>query len=297
MKTKKRFAVIINPAAGKGQTLRKLPILKEIAARFGSKFDYFITEHPHHATQISDKIHKKYDAVVAFGGDGTANEVMNGLAGTETPLGIIPIGTGNDFARSLKVPRKIAKALQILHDYKTKIIDLGTIGQRVFLNGVGIGFDGYVNLKSKSVTMFKGSLSYLYAVFSSLAFWKSIPMHIEIDDHTVLRQSSYLFAVGNGWSVGGGLVLTPDAVLDDSAFDICHIADVPLGKILLNFGRLKTGTIGAVREVTLTKARKNIIVKSECPLPTHFDGEFYYPLSNELEIKIVPQSAAVIGAW
>ncbi len=296
MKSKKRFAIIVNPVAGKGKTARHLKILKEIAARIESKFDFFITERPQHATQISDKIHKNYDGVVAFGGDGTANEVMNGLAGTGTPFGLIPEGTGNDFARSINVPRKIERALQIIQNYKTKIIDLGTIGDRIFLNGVGIGFDGYVNFKSKSVKFFKGSLSYIYAVLTSLAFWKPLPMHIELDDKPVTTKRSFLFAVGNGWSVGGGLILTPQAVLDDAVFDICHIPDVPLGKILLNLGRLKTGTISAVREVQLSKARK-IILKSEYYLPAHFDGEFYYPLSREFQINIVPRSAVVIGAW
>lgn len=296
MRSKKRFAVIVNPAAGKGKTLRKLPLLKEIAARIESKFEYFITEGPYHAARISDRIHKLYDGIIAFGGDGTANEVINGLAGTDTPLGLIPIGTGNDFARSINVPRRIERALQIIQDYKTRIIDLGTIGERVFLNGVGVGFDGYVNLKSKSIKFFKGSLSYLYGVFSSLAFWKAIPMQIEIDDKLLPTKRSFLFAVGNGWSVGGGLILTPNAVLDDQAFDVCHIDDVSIGKILLNFGRLKTGTIGDVREVTLAKAKK-IRIRSEYPLPTHFDGEFYQPLGRELDIKIVPHSAVVIGAW
>jgi len=296
MISKKRFAVIVNPAAGKGKTMRKLSVLKELAARIQSRFEYFITEKPYHAAHISDRIHKLYDGIIAFGGDGTANEVMNGLAGSDTPMGIIPIGTGNDFARSINVPKSIERALQIIHNYQTRIIDLGTIGERLFMNGVGIGFDGYVNLKSKSVKFFKGSLSYLYGIFSSLAFWKAIPMQIEIDDQLLPTKRSFLFAVGNGWSVGGGLILTPDALLDDQALDICHIADVPVGKILLNFGRLKTGTIGEVREVTLTKAKK-IRIKSDYPLPTHFDGEFYQPLARELNIKIVPQSAVVIGAW
>lgn len=292
----KRFAVIVNPVAGRGRTVKLLPRLKEVVAQTDQRFDFYYTEAPYHAARITDRIHREYDAVVAFGGDGTANEVVNGLAGTPTPFGVIPEGSGNDFARTIHVSRDIHKAVDLLVKYDYRLMDLGTIGDRVFLNGVGIGFDGFVNYRRKNVKFLKGSLSYLYAVFSSLAMWKSIPVNLEIDGRNIGRSLIYLLAIGNGWSVGGGLKLTPDASIHDSLFDICHVRDIPVWKVLLHFAKLKNGTLERVREVTITRGSR-IKVSSDSHLPIHFDGEVYDPKAREVDIGIVPQSAFVIGDW
>lgn len=293
---KKRFAVIVNPVAGRGRTTRTLPQLREIAERSGHRFDFYYTNETFHAARITDKIYREYDAVVAFGGDGTANEVMNGLAGTATPFGIIPEGTGNDFARSINVGRNLQRAVDLLIKYDYRLMDLGTIDDRVFLNGVGIGFDGFVNYRNKNVKILKGSLSYLYAVLSSLTLWRSIPVNIEIDGKSIKKSYIYLIAIGNGSSVGGGLKLTPDASIHDSLFDICRIQDIPIWKILANFGKLKNGTLETIKEVTITRGQQ-IKVSSEMALPIHFDGEVYNPNVHEVKISIVPQSAFVIGDW
>lgn len=292
----KRFAVIVNPVAGRGRTVKLLPRLKEVVAQTDQRFDFYYTEAPYHAARITDRIHREYDAVVAFGGDGTANEVVNGLAGTPTPFGVIPEGSGNDFARTIHVSRDIRKAVDLLVKYDYRLMDLGTIGDRVFLNGVGIGFDGFVNYRRKNVKFLKGSLSYLYAVFSSLAMWKSIPVNLEIDGRNIGRSLIYLLAIGNGWSVGGGLKLTPNASIHDSLFDICHVRDIPVWKVLLHFAKLKNGTLERVREVTITRGSR-IKVSSDSHLPIHFDGEVYDPKAREVDIGIVPQSAFVIGDW
>jgi YegS/Rv2252/BmrU family lipid kinase len=270
--------------------------LKEITDQTGHTFDYYYTNEPLHASRIADKIHREYDAVIAYGGDGTANEVMNGLAGTTTPFGIIPDGTGNDFAKSVSVTRNLRKAVDIIVNYKYRLMDLGTIGNRIFLNGVGIGFDGFVNYRNKKMKLLKGTISYLYAVLSSLTLWKAIPIQIEIDGKILGKGHSFLLAIGNGWSVGGGLKLTPQASIHDSVFDICHISDIPIWKILANFVRLKNGTIDVIKEVTMRKGKK-IRVTSDVPLPIHFDGELYDNYSREIDISIVPQSAFVIGGW
>ena len=293
---KRKYAIIVNPVAGRGRTSKRLPLLKEITDQTGHTFDYYFTKEPLHASRIADKIHREYDAVIAYGGDGTANEVMNGLAGTTTPFGIIPDGTGNDFAKSLSVTRNLRKAVDIIVNYNYRLMDLGTIGNRIFLNGVGIGFDGFVNYRNKKMKLLKGTLSYLYAILSSLTLWRAIPIHLEIDGKKIGKSLSYLIAIGNGSSAGGGFKLTPDASIHDSVFDICHIGDISVWKILINFVRLINGTIDVVKEVTIRKG-KNIRITSDVPLPIHFDGELYDIYPREIDISIVPQSAFVIGGW
>jgi YegS/Rv2252/BmrU family lipid kinase len=292
----KRYAIIANPAAGNGRALRKLPALKRLTDAADAKFDYYFTEAPYHAAHIADRISKNYDAIVAFGGDGTANEVMNGIAGTPTPLGLIPEGTGNDFARSIGVSRRLDKSFETLLNFSCRVIDLGTIGHRVFLNGVGIGFDGYVNQRTKKLKKIKGAFSYFYTILSSLALWKAIPIELEVDGQLVKSTSAFLVAIGNGSTCGGGMKLNPDASVHDSIFDICHISDIPIWKVLLNLRRLKDGTVGVIKEVDMVRG-KHIRVKSALPLPVHFDGEIYESTETELNISVVPQSAVVIGQW
>jgi len=293
---KRYFAVIVNPIAGRGRTIRHFSKLKSITDQTGHKFDYYITSRPYHATQIADKIYREYDAVIAYGGDGTANEVMNGLAGTPTPFGIIPKGSGNDFARSLNITDGFQKAVEAIVNYDLRLIDLGTIGERVFLNGVGIGFAGFANYRSRQIKLLRGSTAYLWAILTSLTLWKAIQVNLEIDDIVIKDGKIYLIAIGNGSSSGGGFKLTPRASIHDSIFDICQVADIPVWKILLNFGRLKNGTLEVVKEVTMHKGKK-IKVSSNFPLPIHFDGELFEPNVKEVTVSIVPQSAYVIGRW
>lgn len=293
---RRKFAVIVNPVAGRGRTIKRLPFLKTLTDRSDHNFDFYYTEKPYHAALIADRITREYDAVVAYGGDGTANEVMNGLAGSPTPFGIIPEGTGNDFSRSLNIRKNFTQSMDVLDSFDTRLIDLGTIGERVFLNGVGIGFDGFVNYRSRNVKLFTGSLSYFYAILTSMTLWRAVPIYLEIDGKAVGNIKAFLLAIGNGWSVGGGLKLTPDANLHDSVFDICHVRDIPIGKIILNIVRLKKGTLNKVNEVTMRRGQ-HIRIKSKSGLPVHYDGELYLSDTRELQISIVPRAAFVIGNW
>ena len=293
---KRKYAIIVNPVAGRGRTAKRLSLLKEITEKEDAIFDYYVTERPMHATLIADSIFKDYDAVVAYGGDGTANEVMNGLVGTSTPFGVIPDGTGNDFAKSLNITRDLNRSIQILLNYKIKVVDLGVVGDRVFLNGVGVGFDGYVTYRSRQVKKLKGTLAYLYTIISSLITWRAVPVSIEIDGKNVGKVFVFLIAIGNGWSIGGGLRLTPKALIYDSIFDICQIEKISINKAIYNLMRLKNGTHVAMKEVSMRRGR-NIVIKSDYPLPVHFDGEIYDYKAKKVDISIVPQSALVIGGW
>ena len=292
----RKYAIIVNPVAGRGRTSKRLPLLKSITDEADAVFDYYVTSGPGDATLIADRVVHRYDAVVAYGGDGTANEVMNGLIGSSIPFGIIPDGTGNDFARSLNVSRNLKHAIQVLLDYKVRSIDLGVIGDRVFLNGVGVGFDGYVNYNSRKVTKLKGTIAYVYAIVLSLLTWRSIPVTVKIDGKDIYDLKAFLIAIGNGWSIAGGLKLTPTAIIDDSIFDICQIDNISMHKALYNLMRLVKGTHENIKEVSMRRAR-NVVINSKYPLPVHFDGEFLGFSSDEIRVSVVPNSAYVIGGW
>ncbi len=282
--------------AGKGRTAKLLPRLKKLADAQSADFTFYTSEYPQHASLIADAIQAEFDGVIAFGGDGTANEVVNGLAGTQTPLGIVPEGTGNDFARSINMPQELDAALNIIMNYRIRKMDLGTIGDRIFLNGVGVGFDGYVNLRNKTDKLIKGPASYYLTLITSLISWKAVPLDMEIDGEKFKNLKFFLIAVGNGWACGGGMNLNPQASIHDGVFDICYVKDISTWKIVLNLMRLKNGTIDRINEVCLTRG-KQITLKSPAPLPVHFDGEMYDFAANEINISLIPAAANIIGNW
>lgn len=291
-----RHKVIVNPAAGSGKPLRKLDSLEYHLNQAGLDYELEFTHQPMDAVGLAQHdAHKGFDVVVAFGGDGTINEIDNGLIGSETALGVIPCGSGNDFARSLRIPHNIRKAVDILKSHQTKIIDLGKLNRRYFVNGVGIGFDAFVNYQSTLVTRLNGQVKYLSFIVRSLSKYRSLDMEIRYYG-TIHAGKTFLVAVGNGTSIGGGFRLTPDAKLNDGTFDVCRVADVGFGTILRHFPKLLNGHIGKVRQVQLGRSPV-LQVSSAEPLPVHLDGEIYSMSATEINVKLAREKLRVIGNW
>ena len=294
----RKFGIIINPVAGRGKPLRLLSKIKQITDKSDDQFDYFKTEYAGNAGQIVSRIYSKYDAIVAFGGDGTANEVIKGVLdnGGEVPVGIIPEGTGNDLARSLEISSNLAKAIKTLTNFNIKKIDIGKINDNIFVNGVGIGYDGYANINTKKRKFLKGKLSYHFTVISSLFSWKSIEFEIKIDEKKLSPGKTFLLAIGNGKACGGGLQLNPKAIVNDGLLDICRINDVSKFKVIRNLPSLKNGTVGEIDVVDVYRGKK-ILIKSNQKLPIHYDGEIYTNDTKKMELSIIPQAINIIGNW
>ncbi|MEE9166237.1 MAG: diacylglycerol kinase family protein [Candidatus Neomarinimicrobiota bacterium] len=287
--------IIANPGGGRGRTLKRMPHFTSLLDEANEDYQVRWTEAPKHATEIATEEMEKFDLVVAFGGDGTVNEIANGLIGSDTPLGIIPLGTGNDFARSCGIPLRIEEAARLLVKGVRKEIDVGTVNGRFFTNVVGVGFDARVNRESLKTAWLKGTALFLWATLKTLAKYESIPMRIELDNE-VIEETTYLLCVGNGWSVGAGLKLTPDALLDDGTFDVCHVSDISSMKVVMNFPKLFNGNINDIDEVTSHRSRR-IDIQSEVPFPVHIDGEIPDGETTDLHIEIIPKGLSVIGNW
>lgn len=291
-----RYLFILNPFGGRGRANKLMEKLEPLFQEREVDYEICHTEAPEHATEITRRQKSNYDVVVAFGGDGTVNEVVNGLMGSDTALGVIPLGTGNDFARSCRMPLKFDAAVENLLSGQPRKIDLGVFnGDKYFANVVGVGFDAYASNESKKIQKLKGTAVYVYAVFKTLRHYDSIPMTIELDDHKI-DEPTYLISVGNGWSVGGGLQLTPNAIIDDSTFHICHISDISSMKVVGNFAKLFNGKIEDLDEVSLHTSRK-VKISGEVPLPIHIDGEIPDREITQIEIEIIPQGLSVMGNW
>ena len=296
MTVEKKYLLIVNPAAGNGKTMKFLPKIEQILRKNNVRYEFHFTQAPMHAVELVEELYKDFDIVVAVGGDGTINEIINGVPNYDLTFGMIPIGTGNDFARSCSIPHNsIEESIRILLENDIKNIDVGEVNGRKFVNVLGLGFEGRSNEVGMKLNFIKGTLKYLLAIGYNLITYKRIPMKISFDDVT-LEGDTYLVSVGNGWNVGGGLKLTPKAKMDDGLLDICYIRKITRRRVIANFHRLINGTLGELDEVTMYQA-KNIIVESSQMIPIHLDGEALHGDRYRLNISLHPKTQPVIGNW
>lgn len=287
---------IVNPVSGNGRTRRLLPHLINLARKLGIDFDLQLTEAPEHATELASNEAAEFDVVVAVGGDGTISEVAAGAIKSRKAVGIVPTGTGNDFARALG-------RLKHFHEYvhravagKVRTIDVGSLimdGKgTLFVNGVGVGFDAEVARKSLDTPRLKGLTRYLYAVFKTLSKYEATEMRIELDGR-VINQRTFLVAIGNGISAGGGFLLTPNAELDDGFLDACIVSDISIPRVLQVMPSVLKGTHAKCKEVSLNRARK-IRIESETPVALHRDGEIPSDKATNVEIEVHPGSLEIM---
>ncbi len=271
---------VINPRAGSEKSI--LNNLKNALGDHSLKYDFVFTKHPGHAKEITENKATDYDAIVAVGGDGTVNEIVNGLKNQSTLLGIVPIGTGNDFARSCQIPiDSIAQAINVLTTCRVKKIDLGEINGIRFINAVGIGFDGYANNIAKHLGFIKGKLKYLISIPIALLFYSFIKVKIDIDNHCS-NNTLLMLSIANGKFVGDDLPIAPEAELDDGQFNIVQVAKTSRYRVISQFRRMQQGHINDIPEVTHQLAT-SIRISAEKVLPIHYDGEV---LENTKEVKI-----------
>ena len=293
---------IVNPVSGNGRTGRTLPYLVGLAKKLGIKFDLQLTKAPEHATELANDCSDDFDVMVAVGGDGTVNEVATGAFKSQKIMGVIPTGTGNDFARALARLSDWISSKRSLHDHLHRImngraapIDIASVHINsqdfLFVNGVGVGFDAEVAKESQTVHRLKGLSKYLLSVAKTLSKYKSSLMRIELDDRSI-EQKTFLVAIGNGISSGGGFLLTPHAVLDDGLLDACIVSDVSLMKVLQVLPRVLNGTHEKYPEVKMTKTRQ-IKILSEMPVLIHRDGEVSSERVNEVQVRIIPSALKV----
>lgn len=291
-----RYLLIVNPAGGSGRTMEALPEIETLLNDRKVDYEFHFTREPYHATDIVRDRGDGFDVIVSVGGDGTINEIINGLPDINKPLGIIPIGTGNDFARSCCIPYdNIHESINILLNNDVRKVDIGVANGYRFINVMGLGFEGRSSEIGRKLTLLKGPLKYLIAIAYTLFSYQRIPMKISIDDHE-MDEDTFLVSIGNGWNVGGGLQLTPMAVLNDGLFNVCFVRDISKYRIVSNFTRLYNGSIGELEEIEEYQCKK-IRIESSRQIPLHLDGEVLQGDRSKLQISLLPQAQKIIGNW
>lgn len=286
------YKVIINPAAGKGSSLT---MWSKIEGRLkGFKIDYssVITTKRGEAVKLAaETASKGFDKLLVIGGDGTLNEVVNGIQGYPLTIATIPTGSGNDFAKMLGI-RDVEDGIKTLIANKTKRIDLGKVNGKYFINNLGIGFDAAVAHNYQRSRYLKGNLGYLCSVLKMLWRFQCCKIELMAGEQRFCEKAMSV-SIGNGQFHGGIFRLTPDAIIDDGYLDICIIRQLPKIRLLFDIPKAIKGTHKELPEAILFRG-KEILLTSEKPLFAHLDGEVMPEPLSKMEIEVVPGAIEVL---
>lgn len=302
-----KWLVVVNPNAGIGKVARDWKKISSILDRRDFDYQAVFTRAPFHATElVREHIAGSFRKIVSVGGDGTLNEVVNGIFGqdhwptTGITLGVIPVGTGNDWIRTYNIPTDYEGAVEVLSNGRTMLQDAGTVSfmngpenlTRYFINMAGLGFDGLVAQKTNADKARGRGNPFLYIkhLLSSLFAYRSCGTTVTIDGQ-VINKKVFSIGVGIGQYNGGGMHQAPDAKPDDGLFDLTLIRDLSRLSVIANLGRLYNGSIKKHKRVTAYLGR-HIRIESESPLLLEADGESLG--HSPLEFHIVPQSVRVL---
>ncbi len=284
---------VVNPYAGRGRGARVAESLPRRLAERGWESEIVLTRAPRDGIRCAREAADRADVVVAVGGDGTAHEVVNGVAETDATFGLIPIGSGNDLAFALGIPDDVDRAIDGLTDGCRRRIDLGRFDDGWIANSLGLGFEAQVTVESRKIRHLRGFAIYLAAVVRALVHLRCPDLRIRADDR-VIEGRRLLVCIGNGPRVGGGFLLTPEARPDDGLFDLCLVDGMRRGAVLTTLPKAISGTHGTDLRVEMLRAR-TIDIESAEGFPFHVDGEVIDECRNHLHIEIHPAKLEVIG--
>lgn len=283
---------IVNPVAGRGRTLAALPRVKRLMEKQGLDYEIVQTEEAGQATLLAKNAADKGARVVAaMGGDGTVSEVAAGLVRSKSTLALIPTGTGNDFARAIGLLGKVPLAVRTLNEGFPRLIDVGRAGHLIFVNSLGVGFDGEVTHQNQRVKKIKGLLSYLFTVLKLVPTYQNPTFHLQGRDWE-FKGKGVMVEIGNGRFAGGGFELCPKADMRDGLFDITFVGDYGLAR------RLPILSMVLFRQVEMLeecKFFKSDILRVAVSRPTyiHADGNLHH-VREPFTIEVLPAALNVL---
>lgn len=300
----KPVCVVLNPAAGGGAGARhREEIERELSAR-GIKFDLVVTPGPGTAVSLArERARRGARIVIAAGGDGTIHDVANGILQAapdgSCTLGLVPIGTGNDFVKVVPGTRSRQTAYDTIALNRTERYDVGRVrwqdSEEFFINGMGTGIDVEVVRQLASLPALPGPLKYLLALVRALVRFRPVALHAQLDEQR-LEQRIMIIAVGNGVCQGGGFYLAPEASPHDGLLDVCVVDRIsPIGQLRV-IPKVMRGTQRGDPAVFMRTARAVRFEAADSrPLFFHLDGELREPVGlRALDIEIWPAALPVL---
>lgn len=296
------YTFILNPQAGNHGAAHKKKALASVLQASGLQFELVETSAPGEAVELAKRAAACSEVVVALGGDGTVHEVMLGLMAaqkesqSETALGVFPWGTGNDYAKMLKMPATPTHAVEALLKARRIRADIGQIRyqsgtkweETFFINQMGIGFEAQAAYEAATFKHLPGkTLPYLVAVLKTLRTWQFPTLHIELEGETpeAWEEPFFMCDLANGACAGGGFWLTPDGKIDDGLLEMCYVQAASKLRILQVLPKALKGTHIWEPEVRMRKAKK-VRFRGKEPLALHADGEFLSAKANHIEVQL-----------
>lgn len=305
-----KYRVIVNPVAGNGTGAAAVPAIEAQLGAWGLDFDLIRTERPWHAAELAQAAATAaVDVVVAVGGDGTVNEVLNGLmlarngGQHDVPaLGVLSVGRGNDFAFGVGIPAGVQAGCQTLAQGYRRTIDVGHVRGgdfpqgRYFGNGIGIGFDAVVGFVAARQKRLRGFLSYIVATLKTAFLYYQAPLvALEYQGH-VSQMHALMVSIMNGRRMGGGFMMAPQGDAGDGQLDLCVARQVPRLRIFGLVPHFIKGTQATQAPITTVRTDRVRVTALQGTLPAHADGETLCVEGHTLEVTLLPAQLEVITA-
>lgn len=286
--------LVVNPVAGRGRALALLESVHHFFESEGLPLSTFFTKRPTHATDLVRALPK--DAVVlSLGGDGTLHEIAAACLYTERTVGILPAGSGDDFAHALRIPRNdLAAALRLVRDGHWRRFDTGRVNGETFVNAFGVGFDADVAYGVRQApTLLRERGAYLYTVLATLRRLQNVLVTVTVDGAAMFRGPALLVAVQNGERTGGSFRFAPHAEPDDGLLEVIVAAHFGRVGTLRILPRVLAGTHLGHPQVFTYRGR-DIVLEWAAARPGHMEGELLEP-SLTFHVQVQPQSLRVFA--
>ena len=308
--TQKRYKVILNPTAGKGKAGERAGEIESLLTAKGIDHQVYTTKAVWHAAELArDAAKEGFDVVVAAGGDGTVNEVVNGLMlaierGEKAPtLGVLSVGRGNDFSYGADVPPTLEGCIDALARGEERPMDVGRITGgfypqgRYFGNGIGVGFDTIVGLEAAKMKHVHGFMAYVFGAIRTFIIYPKAPLvrlGLDRDPKRLVEQKSHQISIMNGKRMGGTFFMAPQARNYDGFFDLCMAECLSRGEMVDLIGRYTKGSQALNPKIKIDKAARFDIEAPEGGLVVHADGETICTDGNSLVVECLPAKLRII---
>jgi diacylglycerol kinase (ATP) len=302
-----KHIIILNPIAGKGKAAERIPEIERLFKERGIDYDLRVTQGVWHAAELArDSGRAGYDAVVAAGGDGTVNEVINGLMlaeerGERLPaMAVLSVGRGNDFAYGADVPPDLVSCVDVIASKATRPMDVGKVTGgdypmgRYFGNGIGVGFDTIVGLEAAKLKRVHGFMAYVIGAARTFVMYPEAPLvRLEADGET-LELASHQISIMNGKRMGGTFFMAPDSVNYDGLFDLCMAERLTRREMIGLIARYTKGTQAKSRKIRTGRSARYAITAPGGGLVVHADGETICVDGRSLLVECLPAKIRIM---
>ena len=294
----RRIALLVNPAAGRGSGSRLAPQVREGLRAGGVDCSMQFTSGPGEMRAlVTAALRDGADCVAIAGGDGTVNEAVNGYVGVareDQAFAVIPLGTGNDFAKMLGVGDDWRGACERIAIGQTRRVDAGRCNGHVFANGIGAGFDAQVAIEASKIRWLRGNAVYGVALARTLMLSYSTPRARIVHDSGTIETSITMVAAANGTTYGGAFRIAPSADIADGMLDLMVANGLSRAGIIGFIPHVLRGTHVGRKGVTMVRTRR-LVVETDEPLAVHADGEIIDRAARRLEVEVLPNAILTIA--